>query len=174
LGARLDFTLEGAGWASLEISDGDFECRLGSISYATDALDDLLRMGIDIATDKGWSAAEFELEPGSIVLIAETGWWEDGKWNRGARLSSYESPKSPGGRLTWNQVHESSRDFIVTVDSRDQLAQLFLDAARRVLEKYGEDGYRKLWSGSLGYPRRAVAALEAALSTQPCEVTPYG
>ena len=160
----LDFVLKGAGWASLQISADSFNHEIGSISYLSNALDDLLRMGIDIATDKGWTFAQFDHEPSTTVLVAETGWWENDGWVVGARLSSIRDSDVPGSGITWNVIHKAKRDFVVQLSSRDELAATFLGTAKRVLEVHGEDGYRRSWGGQLGFPMRAMVALETALT----------
>ena len=170
MAAQLDFILEGPGWASIEISAGSFNRRIESISYTTDALDDLLRMGFDIATDKDWTFAEFDHEPAQTVLLAETGRWENEDWQSGARLSSISDAEIPTTGVTWNVIRKAKRDFVLPLSSRDELATLFLGAARRVLERHGEDGYRQTWGGRLGFPIRAVTALEAALN---CPAHPH-
>ena len=162
--ARLDFVLLGAGWASIEISAGTFKHTIEGISYTTDALDDLLRMGIDIATDKTWSMAEFDLEPDLTVLVAETAWVENNDWILGARLSSFDgSPFYPTG-ISRRTIRDARRDFILPVSSGDELATMFLRAGQRVLEQHGAEGYREAWGGRLAFPLRALRALEAALS----------
>jgi len=159
----LDFKLGGAGWADLEIRSGDVTTVIGSISYVTNALDDLVRVGIDIATDKGFGSAIFDHEPAVSVLMAETAWIEDNDWVHGARLSVIRDlPKRVEPNFGWRASVEA--DAVVDVESRDELARLFLDMALRVQSEHGEDGYRQLWAGGLGYPLRAVAALEAALN----------
>jgi len=130
----------------------------------TDALDDLVRMGIDIATDKGWTFVQFDHEPASTVLVAETAWWENDSWEWGARLSSFQPQLDAKSFVSQKQIHHAKRDFILPLSSRDELAGLFLGAAERVLEKYGEDGYRREWGGRLSFPTRAFQALETALA----------
>jgi hypothetical protein len=105
--------------------------------------------------------------------VAETAWIEQNDWHIGARLSvvrdlhHFVQPS-----FKWRASVQA--DVVVHVGSRDELARLFLEAALRVREEHGEGGYHKLWGGRLGFPRRALAALEAALSTVPHEVEPYG
>jgi hypothetical protein len=163
LSARLDFILDGAGWATLEINGDDFSRRIEGISYITDALDDLLRMGIDIATDKGWSFAQFDHEPATTILVAETGWSEDQEWKIGARLSSFSRHESLPHAVTWNDVHTAKRDFVLPLSSRDELARMFLGMAERVRQRYGESDYQVKWGGRLPFPTRAMVALKAAL-----------
>jgi hypothetical protein len=167
------FNLSGAGWADLQIIAGDERAIVSRISYCSDALDDLLRMGIDIATDKGFGAAIFDHEPALSALVAETAWIERNEWRFGARLSMIRDiPHFVTPSFKWRASVQAN--FVVHVDSRDELARLFLDAALRIRQEHGEEGYHKLWGGRTGYPRRAVAALEAALATAPGEVEPYG
>jgi hypothetical protein len=169
-GPHLQLVLSGPGWASLKIEVGTEHHTIDHISYLSDALGDLVRIGIDIATDKGWSFAQFFHEPGSTILAAETGWWDDGQWVRGARLSAFAGKEFGGESPTWRTLHESARDFVVHMADRDELASLFLGCARDIFVRYGEDGYSAKWTGEKRFPRRAVAALEAALSTPASEL----
>jgi hypothetical protein len=155
----------------LEIVSGQVSTIIPSISYCTDALDDLVRIGINIATGKGFGAAIFDHEPALTALVAETAWIEDNDWRSGARLSVIRDlPSSIEPDFRWRASVEA--DFVANLDSPDELARLFLDVALRVREEHGEEGYHKLWNGMAGFPRRAVAALGAALSTTPHEVAP--
>jgi len=170
---RLEFVLSGAGWACLEIWSGGEKKEIDGISYLTDALDDIVRIGINIATEKGIGAAIFEHEPALSALVAETAWIEDNNWHLGARLSVIRDlPQWVEPNFKWRASVEA--DFVAHLGSRDELARLFLDAALRVRQEHGEEGYSQLWGGRTGYPRRAVVALEAALSILPQEVEPYG
>ena len=136
------------------------------ISYCTDALDDLVRVGLDIATGKGIAAAIFDHEPALTALVAETAWTDGNDWHQEARLSVIQNLQTPiEPTFEWRESVEA--DFLFSVSSRDELARLFLDAALRVWEAHGAEGYRQLWGGRMGFPRRAVAALEAALNCPP-------
>jgi hypothetical protein len=159
----LNFKLKGAGWADLEIVVGDSTTVIDAISYCTNALGDLVRMGIDIATDKGFGATIFDHEPALSVLVAETAWLEQNTWGRGARLSVVRNlPNPPEASFKWRASVEA--DAVFDVGSRDELARLFLDMALRVRQEHGEEGYQRLWGRQFSFPRRAVAALEAALN----------
>ena len=160
---RLDFKLKGAGWANLEIVSAETTTIVEAISYCTDALDDLVRIGINIATDKGIGGAIFNHEPALSAVVGETSWIEDNNWVSGARLSVIRDLQSwiePS--FHWRAAVDA--DFVIDVGSRDEMARLFLEMALRVRAEHGEDGYEELWAGRLRYPRRAVAALEAALN----------
>ena len=165
---ELDFELGGAGWAVLRLSCGEAHHELDSISYLTDAFDDLIRIGIDIATDRGFGFARFEHEPGSTVLFAETGWWDGEGWIQGCRISAIDWRDARQGEPSWAALQASARLFVAQLGSRDEIAAAILACAERVLATHGIDGYSRLWTGRLGFPSRGLAALRAALST-PCE-----
>ena len=162
--AELNFIIEGAGWARIEISADSVSHTIEGISYLTNALDDLLRMGIDIATDRGWSTALFDHEPRQTVLAAETSWFENGEPFDGARLSSFDAGPT-ADTITWRQLIDAPRDFALQVGSRDELARIFLKAGERVWDQHGDVGYRKLWGGRLAFPVRAMKALKSALGS---------
>jgi hypothetical protein len=147
----------------LEIVLPETTIVVGSISYLTDALADLVRIGISIATDRGIGAAILDHEPAISALVAETSWLEDDMWEFGARLSLIRN-LDEWVEPTFKWRASVNADTVVRFTSRDELARLFLDMALRVHEAHGEEGYNKLWGGHYGYPRRAVAALEAALN----------
>jgi hypothetical protein len=162
--------LKGAGWANLEIVSGKATTVVEGISYCTNALDDLVRTGLDIATEKGIGGAIFDHEPALSALVADTSWIENDDWHSGARLSVIRNLSGwvePSFR--WRASVEAEAVF--HLESQDELARLFLDMALGVRQEHGEDGYEKLWAGQRRYPRRAVTALEAALAL-PAD-TPY-
>jgi len=161
----LDFTIAGAGWASLTIRKGGQLHEIDGISYLTDALDDLLRLGIAMATGRAFAWVQFEHEPGSTVLLAENGWLEGTDWATGRRLCAIPWPSSGEREPSWKSLQESEREFIVELGSPDELPEAILAAADRVEQELGADGYSKRWTGRLGFPSRAVAALRAALAT---------
>ena len=172
-GTVLHLKLKGLGWADLEIVSEGSGILVPSISYFTDALGDLVRVGMDIATGRHFGAAVFDHQPATSVVLAETAWLQDDQWHSGARLSvARELPSFFEPTADWRA--SAQRDFIVELKSSDELARLFLDAALEVRREYGEEGYQQTWNGAAGYPRRAVAALEAALSAAPLDVVPYG
>lgn len=162
---QIRFDLGSAGWAELAVLDGTKSHVIRRISYLSDALDDLLRVGIDIATDRGYGFAQFFHEPGSTILFAETGWWEGQNWIRGARLSSVEGEEYGGAEPTWRGLHDAQREFVVQFPSRDGLALAILETGRQVLDCWGIQGYSERWTGRLGFPSRGLACLQSALST---------
>jgi hypothetical protein len=59
----LDFRIAGPGWADLEFKVGDRGFVAGSVSHTTDALGDLLRSAIMVATGAASARACFDREP---------------------------------------------------------------------------------------------------------------
>lgn len=163
---QISFHLGEAGWADLTIDDETKPQAIRGISYLSDALDDLLRLGIDVATDRGYGISQFFHEPGSTILFAETGWWDGDDWVRGVRLSAVDGEDYGGAEPTWRVLYAAERKFVVHFPSRDALASAVLAAGRHVLQTWNIDGYSQRWSGRLGFPLRGLAALQAALSTE--------
>lgn len=159
------FDLGEYGWADLLILADGAQHRIDGVSYLTNALDDLLRVGLEVALDRGWSTAQFEHEPGATLLIAETGWWDGSGWVTGARLSAIDNPE--GREMPWSEWHKKERLFVVHFADRDALANALLQAGERILSTHGVEGYAQRWI-MLGFPIRALAALRVALDTVPC------
>lgn len=171
----IELDLTGSGWADLLIAQGDERHRIANISYLSDALDDILRVGIEIATDRGFGMATFFHEPGSTILVAETIWWEDQQWNSGSRLGAIATATDFGDPTpTWRDVRGLKRDFLVHFASRDEMARALLDVAEKIEERIGVEGYSERWTGRLGFPVRAVAGLRAALGVKSIGIEPYG
>ncbi|HEY5720881.1 MAG TPA: hypothetical protein VIT45_01025 [Allosphingosinicella sp.] len=162
---EIEFVLGEAGWADLIIRDETQRHEINDISYLSDVLDDLIRLGIDVATNRGFAFAQFFHEPGSTILVAESRCSDDGALKAGRRLSAVEGSELGGGPPNWHRVLELERKFIVELDSGDEIAQAILAAAERVERDVGIENYSKQWNGRLGFPSRAVAALRAALNT---------
>jgi hypothetical protein len=161
---EFDFALAGAGWADLTIRADRANYEIGSISYLGSALDELIRLGIDIATDRGFGFARFDHEPGSTILFAECSWWDEEAWVSGHRISVIDWPGIGGRDPAWCDLREAPRLFMVEVESRDAISGAILATAERILASHGVEGYSKLWRGRLGFPVRALAALRAALA----------
>lgn len=168
----IQLRLEGAGWSCLTICGADASHQIDGISYLTNALDDLVRLGLDLATDRGWGTAQFEHEPGATLLIGETGWWTGNSWESGARLSAVANPQET--KLTWSQWRELQRLFVVDFVNRDALAGELLRCAEAVLSEHGIDGYAEQWGGALAFPTRGVAALKSALHTKAVSALDWG
>jgi hypothetical protein len=171
---ELDFKITGTGWADLLVLKGEQSHEIAGISYLSDALDDLIRLGIVIALDRGFGWAQFFHEPQSTVLFAESGWWDGQAWTAGYRLSAVPWAEFGEPEPTWSSLHKAERDFIVELESRDELPMAILAAAERVEKELGLEGYSKAWTGRLGFPIRAVAALKAALETQSASKENWG
>jgi len=116
---ELEFRITGPGWADLHIRKSGRIHEIGGISYLGDALDDLLRLGLAIATDRGYGWAQFRHEPGSTVLFAEDGWWEGERWVFGHRVSVIDFGD---GEPAWSRLREAERRFTLGLESRGRAA----------------------------------------------------
>jgi hypothetical protein len=171
---RLTFRLKPNGWAELFVDTGEAQYFVTGISYLSNALDDLLRVGLSVATHHSIATAQLFHEPGSTLLVAETSWWTGGDWESGARLSVIDDPDpAEDGRGSCRPT-ESPRRFCVSYSSPDKLALALLRMAEAVEAEHGHRGYAALWRGALGFPVRAVAALREALAAPASERLDYG
>jgi hypothetical protein len=146
------------GWAQFQLNVGTDSIVVGPFGYCTDALGDLVRAALMIATS-GWRAeVSFDGEPTEWRLIAGPHWdptqsrWTDFRLRV---LIVYDS--SPG--TEGEKVFEAQC-------SADAFVHAVLRAAQAVWDKYGADGYDGVWGGPRGFPLRALSALKAALLIQ--------
>jgi hypothetical protein len=143
------FTFIGEGWADCELRLGDKHVKLTSISYLTDALGDLLRFALMIATGADSASVSFDREPAQWHLIATS--LLDSASGRGPVSiavfdTTGEQPTAPDDRV-----------FIGDCEALD-FAQAVLIEMQRLQKSLGDQGW------GVPYPVRALRALEAALS----------
>ena len=161
-GLTFEFRLEGFGWAKLVVSNSIETNTIDTISYCTDALDDLILLAIQIATGAHFSFALFDHEPRVTILVAQTGWDEEGQWQTGARIVAFEG-WSGLTAPSFEEIQQLDQRFLFDAETGDSISHAILKCAERVLEEHGTDGYSKLWNGHRGFPIRGLAALRAAL-----------
>ena len=65
---RIDFTLRGVGSAKIDLRIGSKVYVIDGASYTTDALGDLVRMALQIATGAATATASFDHEPAESRL----------------------------------------------------------------------------------------------------------
>lgn len=128
----LDWELGHAGWADCRI--GDERSELGPhFGYCTNALRDLLVQTASVIAGRAFVARfSFDAEPARFR-------WElralpDGIDIRISLASGLGDDAEQGGELLWRSCQP-----------RIRLASIFADAARRVLDAQGEDGYLRRW-----------------------------
>jgi hypothetical protein len=173
---QLLYTLWGSGWAKATVRQGRRQSTF-LVSYATDALGDLVRAALDlliedpevmVTHEDGRSAAE----PLSRIVT-----WEDepGLWEWELTLVP---PAMLRVRLTeYPGMREEKGDGTVVLDqrtrTRDFARQVFV-IADRVLRIHGIVGYRRTWIDH-EFPLGAMLMLRAALTTaKPRALFPFG
>jgi hypothetical protein len=155
----IDFRLTDAGWADCDLSVGDKAFTLSGISYTTDALGDLVRLALMIATGAETATAQFDHEPAESRLWVYNLGGQDGFFLK-VLLFGSASPNEPN--------HLGDIVFSTECNATD-FSDAVLTAAKRVWEKYGAGGYTWL---DYPFPMRALRALETALATDDPTVLP--
>jgi hypothetical protein len=150
------------GWSNFRLNVGTASVIVGPFGYCTDALGDLVRAALVIATSGLQAEACFDAEPMEWRLIAG-GYWDAARsgWaDFRLRILIFPyalSPPSPEAEgETVFEAQCSAESFVHAV----------LGAAQAIWDEYGSDGYDKAWGGPRGFPLRALHALKAAISVQ--------
>jgi hypothetical protein len=155
----IQYELGQNGWSSFRLIVGTASLVVGPFGYCTDALGDLVRAALLIATSGLQADVSFDAEPMEWRLIAGPYWdavhshWTDFR----LRVLTFPYPASP----------EAEGDKVFEAQcSADSFVHAVLGAAQKIWDEYGADGYDKIWGGPCGFPLRALAALKAAISVQ--------
>ena len=157
----IDYQLGRAGWSEFRLTVGAASVVVGPFGYCSDALGDLVRAALMIATG-GWRAElSFDGEPPEWRLLIGAYWGTDPpKWTDcRLRVLTFPScsPRAP----------ESEGDKIFEAQcSPESFVQAVLKAAQGIWDEYGADGYDRVWGGPRGFPLRALSALKVAISVQ--------
>ena len=156
----IDYQLGKNGWSHFQLTVGTASLMVGPFGYCTDALGDLVRAALVIATSGLTAEVSFDAEPMEWRLIAGpypalSGWTD-------FRLRVVTFPDALGPRLSQtggNLLFEAQctpESFVSAVQK----------TAQAVWDEYGADGYDRVWGGPCGFPLRALTALKAATSIQ--------
>jgi hypothetical protein len=150
----IQYELGQNGWSRLQLHIGTASVVVGPFGYCTDALGDLIRAALMIATSGVGGEVIFDGEPTQWRLV----------------IGPYWNPSQPG----WTDF--SLRVFMANPASQEpefeaqcspySFVQAVLRVAQTVWDEHGIDGYDKAWGGPCGFPLRAFTALKAALSVQ--------
>ncbi len=183
------------GWSSFTLTIGAQSIEVGPFGYCTDALGDLVRAALTIATSGGRAEAAFDGEPREWLLIIERAHGEDcGPTDIRVAVTTWpctedntermqgldhsaivEQPASqgPNCKLVVVPVPLSSLppppEHITVFDAitpEDTFILSVLHCAQGIWDEHGSDGYDKIWGGPRGFPLRALIALKAAVSVQ--------
>lgn len=158
----IDYELGQHGWSHFRLAVGTSSVDVGPFGYCSDALGDLVRAALILATS-GWRAeVSFDGEPMEWRLII--GPYLDpaqsGSIDFRLRVLTFPSASGPPSP-------EAEGDNVFEAQcSSDSFVQAVLKAAQTVWDEYGADGYDRAWGGPCGFPLRALSALRAVISVQ--------
>jgi hypothetical protein len=150
----IQYELGQHGWSRFQLNVGTASFVVGPFGYCTDALGDLVRAALMIATSGLGGEVTFDGEPTEWRLVIGPCW----------------NPSQPGStdfRLRVFKTYPPSQEPEFEAQcSPDSFVQAVLRVAQTVWDEYGIDGYDKAWGGPCGFPLRAFTALKAAISIQ--------
>ena len=127
---------------SFDLIVGDKRAPIGAFGFCTDALGDLVRAALLLATCANSAEVHFDGEPF--------------EW----RLSVYEGWKKEALLRV-----EANRDVVLEDRvAADGFARAVQKVAPSLWDTHGAVGYNEAWHGNRGFPLRALRALDAALS----------
>jgi hypothetical protein len=154
----IDYQLGKNGWSSFQLSVGTASVVVGPFGYCTDALGDLVRAALTIATSGLRAEVSFDAEPIEWRLIAGPYPALPGWTDFSLRVLTFPDasgrPEAEGHKLF--EADCLAESFVHAV----------LSAAEKIWDEHGTDGYNRDWGGPCGFPLRALTALKVAISTQ--------
>jgi len=147
----IELKLTGAGWADIDLllSSGSF--RINSVSYLTDVLGDLVRIGLALQNKGTYIRWVLEHEPGETRVIFTRR--DENTYNLAILEFSdtFDKKSDEEGRVVFEGFASTS-----------QLLECIYSNATRILNRYGEEGYAKQWS-TFDFPVENYKTLKAAL-----------
>lgn len=155
----IDYQVGRNGWSQFRLTVGTTSIVVGPFGYCTDALGDLVRAALMIATSGSRAEVSFDAEPMEWRLIVGS-YWDDAQsgWTY-FRLRVLTFPYAvypPSPEAEGHSVFEAQC-------STDRFVHAVLRAAEAVWDEYGAGGYDRAWGGPRGFPVRALVALKAAV-----------
>jgi hypothetical protein len=159
----VQFELTGSGWMDIHLTRDGQSSHLAGLSYLSPVLDDVVLAAIRMAIGESSADALFYLEPGALRLRFDQRWDEESGGTE-CFVSVALTPCEP--MLEDVPDDAFTLDWEVKVDGPDEIAAAVLAGAKALEAKHGHAGYAEEWVEH-AFPVRAVAALEAALGTQP-------
>ncbi len=141
------------GWSKFKLTVGDNALDIGPFGYCTDALGDLVRAALLLATSGYCAEVRFDGEPFEWRLVIDEGW----KPELRLRVLTFgdciaEQPETAGTLALEGHV------------TADEFARAVQLTTQGIWDKYGAKGYNEAWNGPRGFPLRGLRALDAALS----------
>jgi hypothetical protein len=157
-GVEIEFVPAGVGIADCTLRIGGARFTMGGICYTTDALGELLRAAVQIATGGFQAVCRFDCEPAEWRLLLDREWrsaTNDFVWN--LRVFDLDDFYSDAPLEDRREAFEGKCDG-------EEFATAIARMASAVLSAMGPEGYEEWWCQP--FPFRASAALGAALATQ--------
>ncbi len=157
---KVDFALQGAGWADCRLEIGLSVLEMKGVSYCTDALGDLVRVAALIAAGHHAGTLSFDGEPREWRWILERHWSDDLKGvEPGLRIRIFGFPD------IYRHAPESEGHLeFEAVCGPDSFALAVERMAESLWDALGADGYAEVW-GAAPFPERALAGLKAVLGS---------
>lgn len=156
----LDYRLEQNGWASFTLTVGIRNVEVGKFGYCTDALGDLIRAALMVATGGSFASVSFDAEPREWRILLGT----EGSWNFPSNLVPLRVKTFPDAGVGLPEI-EGVMIFEAEVH-RDEFARAVLAAAQTIFKRHGTNGYEGSWNFMFSkFPTRALHALETIVST---------
>jgi hypothetical protein len=157
-GIEIEFVPAGVGIADCTLRIGAARFTMGGICYTTDALGELVRAAVQMATGGSQAICRFDCEPAEWRMVLDREWrssTNDFVWNlRVFDLGDFYSDLP---------LDDHRKRFEAKCDG-EEFAAAIARTASAVLSALGPDGYEEWWCQP--FPLRASAALDAALASQ--------
>lgn len=122
------------GWSRLKLTLGGKTLDIGPFGYCTDALGDLIRAALMLATSAYHVEVCFDGEPYEWRLIVDEGW-------------------KPELRL---RVEGNGVVLIEGCVTADEFARTIQKVGQDIWDGYKAEGYNEAWNGPRGFPLRAL------------------
>jgi len=160
----IDYDLGRSGWSKFTLTVGDRSTKVGAFSYCTDALGDLVRAALAMATGADRAEVRLDLEPDQQWLIFQ-------RANRSSGLGGSCSVTVLELEELDGLPQRPGRALLEATARVETMARAVADAAQAVWDRHGADEYNTLWMGDRGFPLSALRALQCALEVE--DPAPY-
>lgn len=157
----IDYKLGHHGWSSFRLAVGETSTEVGEFGYCTDALGDLVRAALIVATSGDRAEVSFDGEPWEWRLIVDKD-WKAPTPPREFRVRILVFPD-----ISARSSEADGQIVFEALCAADAFARAVQTSAQVIWDEYGADGYNKAWLPLRnGFPLRALQALKAALLTE--------
>jgi hypothetical protein len=144
----INYQLGQHGWSEFQLTVGTASVVVGPFGYCSDALGDLVRAALMIATSGFQAEVLFDGEPREWRLM----------------IGSYADTIQPKWLDFRLRVIDQGVTTFEAPCEADAFVHAVLSAAQGIWDEHGIDGYDRIWGGPKGFPLRAMSALKTAVS----------